>query len=77
MDCPQESARFLKSNLKLVGKLRTARRYRSDELVLDLGPAMADAALGISALHFYTFNQLDSTEEWYRGMIKALESGSI
>jgi methylenetetrahydrofolate reductase (NADPH) len=72
-----QSARFLKSNLKLVAKLATARRYSPDELVLDLGPAMAVTTLGISALHFYTFNQLDSTEEWYRGMIKALESGSI
>ncbi len=72
-----QSARFLKSNLKLVGKMATPRGYSPDELVLDLGPAMADATLGISALHFYTFNQLDTTEKWRSSMIKALESRSI
>lgn len=68
--------RFLKSNLKLVGKMVTARGYSPDELVLDLAPAMVDATLGISALHFYTFNQLDATEEWRTRMIKTLEHSS-
>ncbi len=34
-------------------------------------------AHGISALHFYTSDQLDSTGEWYRGMIEALENRSF
>ena len=71
-----QSTRFLKSNLKLVGKMARPRGYSPDELVLDLGPIMADTTNGITALHFYTFNQVDTTEEWRLRMIKSLEGAS-
>ena len=72
-----QSTRFLKSNLKLVGKMARPRGYSPDKLVLDLGPIMADTTNGITALHFYTFNQVDTTEKWRVRMINNLESGSI
>jgi methylenetetrahydrofolate reductase (NADPH) len=72
-----QSARFLKSNLKLVGKMVTPGRYRPDELLIDLAPSMDDADIGIAGVHIYTFNQLETTEEWRMGMITSLEEGSI
>jgi methylenetetrahydrofolate reductase (NADPH) len=72
-----QSTRFLKSNLKLVGKMARPRGYTPDQLVLDLGPAMADTVTEISAFHLYTFNQVESTEEWRLRMMTRLEEGSI
>ena len=71
-----QSTRFLKSNLKLVGKMARPHGYSPDDLVLDLSPIMADAANRITALHLYTFNQLDTTEKWRLRMINELEGGS-
>jgi methylenetetrahydrofolate reductase (NADPH) len=72
-----QSARFLKSNLKLVGKMVTPGGYSPDELLVDLAAPMDDTEIGISGVHIYTFNQLETTEEWRTGMIKGLEEGSI
>ena len=72
-----QSARFLKSNLKLVGKMVTPGGYSPEELLFDLAPLMVDEEIGISGVHIYSFNQLETTEEWRTGMIKKLEEGSI
>ena len=72
-----QSTRFLKSNLKLVSKMARPHGYSPDELVLDLGPIMADTANRVAALHLYTFNQLDTTEKWRLRMIEELEGESI
>ena len=71
-----QSARFLKSNLKLVGKMVTPGGYSPEELLFDLAPLMVDEEIGISGVHIYTFNQLDTTEKWRLRMVKELEEES-
>lgn len=69
-----QSARFLKSNLKLIGRMVAPGGYSPDELLFNLAPSMADGDTGISGVHIYTFNQLKTTEEWRVRMIEALET---
>ncbi len=72
-----QSARFLKSNLKLVGKMVTPGGYSPDELLFDLAPSMVDRKTGLCGVHIYTFNQLDTTEKWRLRMIKDLGEESV
>jgi methylenetetrahydrofolate reductase (NADPH) len=59
-----DSIRFLKKHAGILGHLVSSGTYAPDALVADLPPQAADPAMGIEALHFYTFNELQSTEEW-------------
>jgi methylenetetrahydrofolate reductase (NADPH) len=69
-----ESARFLKSHRELVGKMIKPGGYSPDELLLALAPFLQDPALDIRGFHFYTFNQVTSTEEWRAGMMARLRN---
>jgi len=55
-----DSARFL---LKNTGLLRRST-YSPDKLIMGLTEVIADPTAKIEALHFYTFNQVESTEAW-------------
>jgi methylenetetrahydrofolate reductase (NADPH) len=70
-----QSARFLKSNLGLVGRMIAPGGYSPDELLLALAPYFDTQRLGIEGVHFYTFNQIESTEEWRAVILARLRSG--
>jgi methylenetetrahydrofolate reductase (NADPH) len=56
------SLRFLNKNRAVVTKLLTRGAYDPDDI---LDPMIDDlAALGIAALHVFTFNQVEATEQW-------------
>ena len=60
-----DTHRFLTKNLRFVARLvRQGGFYRPDALVEGLAPHAADPAMGISELHLYTFNAVDTTEAW-------------
>lgn len=56
------SLRYLKKNRKAVGKILTQRAFEPDVL---LRPLAGDLdGLGIGGIHLFTFNQVDTTEQW-------------
>ncbi len=66
------SMRFLSKNTSLVGKLVKPGGYSPDVLIERLGPALLDDEIDIEAFHVYTFNQVDTTEEWRRAFVRGL-----
>jgi methylenetetrahydrofolate reductase (NADPH) len=70
-----QSARFLKSNLGLLGRIIAPGGYSPDELLLALAPYFGATPYDIEGVHFYTFNQIESTEEWRAEILARLRSG--
>ncbi len=70
-----QSARFLKSNLGLVGRMMAPGGYSPDELLLALAPYFDRPPYNIEGVHFYTFNQIESTERWRAEMLARLRGG--
>ena len=71
-----DSKRFLSKNTRLVGRLVRPGGYSPHGLLEGLAPALADPAAAIHGLHIYTFNQVETTEEWrhrYLGQLTALD----
>ena len=61
------SLRYLKKNRAAVTKLMAPGHYDPDDI---LHPMVNDLeALGIEGLHVFTFNQVDSTEEWRQAVL--------
>jgi methylenetetrahydrofolate reductase (NADPH) len=68
-----DTHRFLVKNVRFVTRLiRSGGFYRPDGLLEGLAPSAADAAIGISGLHLYTFNAVEATEEWRRAYLDRL-----
>jgi len=59
------SVRFLAKHSG-VGNLVRRGSYAPDRLLDDLGPTFRDPSCGVSRVHLYTFNQVDSTQRWRR-----------
>jgi methylenetetrahydrofolate reductase (NADPH) len=70
-----QSARFLRSNLGLVGRMIKPGGYSPDELLLALAPHFDMPPYGIEGVHFYLFNQIESTEKWRAEMLARLRDG--
>lgn len=68
----RDSRRFLSKNVRLVGQLVRPGGYRPDGLLEALGPVLADPAADVRDLHIYTFNQVESTEDWRRRYLAQL-----
>lgn len=66
------SARFLTKNKSLAGKLVRPGGYSPDDLILGLAPALSDPVANIHGFHIYTFNRVETTEQWRRDMLAAL-----
>lgn len=66
------SARFLSKNKSLAGKLVRPGGYSPDDLVVGLAPLLADPAANIHGFHVYTFNRVETTEQWRRDMLVSL-----
>lgn len=66
------SSRFLSHNKSLAGKLVRPGGYSPDDLIIGLAPLLADGAANVHGFHVYTFNQVETTEQWRLEMLEAL-----
>lgn len=66
------SSRFLAHNRSLAGRLARPGGYAPDDLVIGLAALLAEPAANVQGFHIYSFNQVESTEEWRREMLRAL-----
>jgi methylenetetrahydrofolate reductase (NADPH) len=68
-----ESTRFLRKHASLVRSLLAdllkSGGYSPDGLVRELAPHLGNRDHGVEGFHFYTFNQVESTEEWRRQLL--------
>jgi methylenetetrahydrofolate reductase (NADPH) len=64
-----DSVRFLKKQSGLIGMLIKPGGYSPDGLLDGLAPYAGDEHYGIAGLHLYTFNQVESTQEWRQRML--------
>ena len=67
-----QSARFLSKNKGLAGKLVRPGGYSPDDLIIGLAPLLADPAANVRGFHVYTFNRVETTEQWRGDMLEAL-----
>lgn len=68
-----DSARFLRKQSGLVGRLVKPGGYRPDALVDALAPYFGDGYYGLAGFHINTFNQVEDTERWRREALELLE----
>lgn len=68
-----DSARYLKKNKRMLGRLLTPGKFGPDSLLEGMAPAIADPSANIEALHVFTFNQVAATVEWQRRMLASLD----
>jgi methylenetetrahydrofolate reductase (NADPH) len=68
-----ESARFLRHNRNLLGRVLT-RQFKPSGLLRDLTPVVTDPASKVAGFHLYTFNEVGRTERWRRRTIDRLET---
>jgi methylenetetrahydrofolate reductase (NADPH) len=66
------SARFLSKNKSLAGRLVRPGGYSPDDLVIGLAPLLSDPAANVHGFHIYTFNRVETTEQWRHDMLEAL-----
>ncbi len=75
-----DSARFLKKHTNLVASLLASLfksgGYSPDGLVRELAPYVGDQDYNIAGFHVYTFNQIESTEEWRHQILDSERAGS-
>ncbi len=67
-----DTKRFLAKNTRLVGRLVRPGGYSPHGLLEGLAPALADPTATIVGLHIYTFNQVETTEEWRQRYLERL-----
>ena len=72
----RDSRRFLAKNTALVGRILRPGGYRPDGLLASLAPLIGDPAANVEGLHLYTFNQVETTEEWRREYLAGLAAGA-
>lgn len=69
------SLSFLRKNTGLVSAFVKPGGYDPAELLVEMGPELADPELNVVGCHIYTFNQCDTTEEWRQKVLAALVDG--
>jgi methylenetetrahydrofolate reductase (NADPH) len=70
------STRYLTKHANLVARLLKPGGYSPEELVRGLAPYVGDPDYDIAGFHIYTFNQVQSTEDWRRRMLELERTGS-
>ena len=70
------STRYLTKHANLVARLLKPGGYSPEELVRGLAPNVGDPDYDIAGFHIYTFNQVQSTEDWRRRMLQLERTGS-
>ena len=71
-----ESAGFLRGHRSWMRNLFLPRSYTPEPLIARLGAYLADPANKIAGLHIYTFNELEQTERWRRGVVAGLAASA-
>ena len=71
-----DSARFLTKYTQVLTKFLKPGGYSPDELVKNLGPFVEDQDYNLAGFHMYTFNQVESTEEWRRQVLDCERAGT-
>lgn len=67
------SARFLSKNKSLAGRLVRPGGYSPDDLIIGLAPLLGDPKANVLGFHVYTFNRVETTEQWRHDMLEALD----
>ncbi|WP_067902064.1 methylenetetrahydrofolate reductase [Nocardia vaccinii] len=67
-----QSARFLKKQQNMFWRFFLPGGYSPNKLVERLTPAIERDDTGLSGLHVFTFNELDSTEAWRQAWLQKL-----
>jgi methylenetetrahydrofolate reductase (NADPH) len=68
----RDSRRFLSKNTALVGRILRPGGYRPDGLLAALAPLLLDPVANVQGLHLYTFNQVETTEQWRQAYLAEL-----
>jgi methylenetetrahydrofolate reductase (NADPH) len=68
----RDSRRFLTKNTALVGRILRPGGYRPDGLLAALAPLLLDPRADVQGVHLYTFNQVETTEEWRQAYLAGL-----
>ena len=68
-----DSARYLKKNRKMVGRLLSPGSFGPDALLEGMAPALCDPFARIEMLHLFTFNQVEATVAWQARMLAELD----
>jgi methylenetetrahydrofolate reductase (NADPH) len=66
-----DSARFVRRHRGWMSRLVT-RRFKPDALIRDLAPTVSNPMANVAGFHFYTFNEVASTERWRRQLLERL-----
>lgn len=69
-----DSARFLRKQAGLAGRLIKPGGYSPDRLIQALAPYLGDPYYDIAGFHINTFNQVESTERWRLQKIESLQA---
>ena len=70
-----DSARFLTKYTQVLTRFLKPGGYSPDELVKNLAPYVEDQDYNLAGFHIYTFNQVESTEEWRRQVLDSKRAG--
>jgi methylenetetrahydrofolate reductase (NADPH) len=68
----RDSRRFVSKNTALVGRILRPGGYRPDGLLAALVPLLLDPVADVRGVHLYTFNQVETTEEWRHAYLAGL-----
>jgi methylenetetrahydrofolate reductase (NADPH) len=68
------SVRFLSKQQGFVSNLLLGRAYEPERLLLDMGEALLEPALGVEGVHLFTFNQIDVTVDWQASFVPTAEA---
>ncbi len=68
-----DSARFLLRHRGLLGRLTRQSTFSPDRLAMGLSEVIANPVANVRALHFYTFNQVESCEAWRQDWLAAID----
>jgi methylenetetrahydrofolate reductase (NADPH) len=64
-----DSIGYLRKHGSLVARLVRRGGYRPDAFLANLSPLLEEEAGGVAGFHINTFNQVESTERWRRGLL--------
>lgn len=70
----RDSARYLKKNNRMLGRLMRGGVFGPDAFLESLAPVIADTGAAISGLHLFTFNHVEETVAWQQRMLESLAS---
>ena len=71
-----DSARFLTKHTNVLTEYLRSGRYSPEKLVKDLAQYLGDRDYNIAGFHIYTFNQVQSTEQWRQKMLGSEQADS-